>query len=432
MRSRFQFSENQMKDELIACIRHLLSASDVHNVMRTFLHQTCLLQGARGALVGLNAGLATQPGGSRSDFKAKTVGIIEAELLTHHVHDLPSIAGGGWDELVSVVTKLGWSPSQPRFSKCFGQVGDTDFCHFFGYAIRSNFGDVLGFVLYSTAEADPFTIADQNTTLIAQLSIFRMLELTGVRQCAFRNTEEAVEFYETTGSMFPSIDEVYSRTVHDLNGVFATVAMQSQLITYETSLTEKVQDRAQKILESIGHAETYLNRSESMTRIYNGKVDTLELSDLVDLASTTGALQPVYEIAVKADGPIENIIGTLSQKLILFFLYHNVIRLMTIRAQTSAERVKNDLSEARVEFIIDVQNQIAIMIGRLPSDPEVDLNTDMARDERKYQLGRRLNTPRRIIDQVLRSFGGTLGWETVGLETVMVMRLPMQDIHSSG
>jgi hypothetical protein len=55
----------------------------------------------------------------------------------------------------------------------------------------------------------------------------------------------------------------------------------------------------------------------------------------------------------------------------------------------------------------------------------------MARDERKYQLGRRLNTPRRIIDQVLRSFGGTLGWETVGPETVMVMRLPMQGIHSS-
>jgi hypothetical protein len=207
--------------------------------------------------------------------------------------------------------------------------------------------------------------------------------------------------------------------------------MQSQLLTYENSLIEKVEGRAQKILESIGQAETHLIRSESMTRIYNGKVDTLELSDLVDLASTTGALQPVYEIAVKVDGPVESILGTSNQKLILFFLYHNVIRLMTIRAQTSAERVKNDLSEARVEFTFDAQNQIAIMMGRLPSDPEVDLNTDMARDERKYQLGRRLNTPRRIIDQVLRSFGGTLGWETVGPETVMVMRLPMQGIHSS-
>ena len=251
----------------------------------------------------------------------------------------------------------------------------------------------------------------------------------GTRGCS--GFEEAVEFYETTGSMFPSIDEVYSRTVHDLNGVFATVAMQSQLITYENSLTEKVEDRAQKVLESIGHAETYLIRSESMTRIYNGKVDTLELSDLVDLASTTGALQPVYEITVQADGQVENILGTSNQKLILFFLYHNVIRLMTIRAQTSAERVKNDLSEARIVFSFDAQNQIAIMTGRFPSDPEVDLNTDMARDERNYQLGRRLNTPRRIIDQVLRGFGGTLIWETAGLETVMVMRLPLQGIQSS-
>ena len=431
MKSGFQFSEDQMKVELIECIRHLLSAGDVLSVMRAFLQQTCLLQGATGALVGLNASLATQPGGSRSDFKINGVGIIETELLAHYLHDVPSLASGGWDELVAVVTKLGWSPSQPRFSKCFGQVGEEDFCHFFGYAIRSNFGDVLGFVLYSTTEADPFAVADQNTTLVAQLSIFRMLELTGIRQCAFHKTGEAFEFYETTGSMFPSIDEVYSRTLHDLNGVFATVAMLSQMISDENSLTEKVENRAQKINESIRQAETYMIRSESMSLIYNGRVDALELSDLVDLASTTGALQPIFDIAVQADGPIESVLKTPNQKLILFFLYHNVIRLMTIRAQTSARKEKNDLSEVRVEFAFDFQNQIAVITGKLPADPEIDLNTEMARDEREYQLGRRVNTPRRIIGQVLRQLGGTLSWETVDLETMLVVHLPMQDFPSS-
>jgi hypothetical protein len=431
MRSGFQFSEHQMKNELIACIRHLLSAGEELSVMRTFLQQTCLLQGATGGLVGLNASLATQPGGSRSDFKINTVGILESELVTHHLHDFPNVASGGWDELVSVVTKLGWSPSQPRFSKFFGQVGDENFCHIFGYAIRSNFGDVLGFVLYSTAEADPFAITDQNTTLVAQLFLYRLLELTGVRQCAFRKTGDGIEFYETTGSMFPAIDEVYSQSVHSLNGVLATVAMQSQLIIHEDSLAEKVNGRAQKILASLEQAETYLNRSESMSRIYNGRVDALEFSDLVDLASSTGALQPIYEIAVQADGPIESVLETPNQKLIMFFLYHNVVRLLTIRSQTSAGKVKNNLSEVRMEFAFDVQNRTAVITGILPADPEVDLNTDMAREEREYQLGRRLNTPRRIIEQVLRGFGGTLSWETVDLETLLIMRVPMQNIPSS-
>jgi hypothetical protein len=207
--------------------------------------------------------------------------------------------------------------------------------------------------------------------------------------------------------------------------------MQSQLIIHEDSLAEKVNGRAQKILASLEQAETYLNRSESMSRIYNGRVDALEFSDLVDLASSTGALQPIYEIAVQADGPIESVLETPNQKLIMFFLYHNVVRLLTIRSQTSAGKVKNDLSEVRMEFAFDVQNRTAVITGILPADPEVDLNTDMAREEREYQLGRRLNTPRRIIDQVLRGFGGTLSWETVDLETRLTMRVPMQNIPSS-
>ena len=424
------FSEAQLLEEMLASIRLLLSAGDEQSVMRAFLQQTCLLQGAHGGLVGLNTSLATQPGGGRSDFRLSTVGVIESDLATHQLHELPNIASGGWEELVSVVTKLGWSPSQPRFSKYFGQFGDADFFQIFGYAIRSNFGDVLGFVLYTSAQADPFAIADKNTTLLAQLYIFRMLEMMGVRQCAFRKTNDDIEFYETTGSMFPAIDEVYSRSVHNLNGVLATIAMQSQLIIYEKSKTEKVNDRAQKILASLEQAEIHLGRSESMTRIYNGSYHALEFSDLVDLASATGAIQPIYDLSILAQSQFENVLVTPDQKLLMFFLCHNVARIMTIRAQTTAARTFGVLSEVKMEFAVDVPNQLIVIKSVLPADPEVDLNTDMVRDEREYQLGRRMNTPRMIIGQVLHVIGGSLNWETLGLETNLILTVPIRYAHS--
>ena len=139
-----------------------------------------------------------------------------------------------------------------------------------------------------TSQSDPFVIADRNTTLVSQLYLFRLLELLNIRQCAFRQTDSGYEFYETTGSMFPAIDDVYSRSIHDLNGVLATISMQSQMIAHEFFEGEKVNIRAQKIYDLLEQAEIYMNRSESMTRIFNGKIDSLELGDMVDLASATG------------------------------------------------------------------------------------------------------------------------------------------------
>jgi hypothetical protein len=217
MREALLFSADELQNELFLCIKQLLSAGDDISVMRSFLYQTSLLQGAMGGLIGINPSLATQPGERRSDFRAQSVGVVGAELLNHRVAESLNGIINSWDELVSVVTKLGWSPSEPRFSKSFGTVGDPKFCHMFGYEIRSNFGDSLGFVIYATSESDPFTLADRNTTFIAQLSIFRLLEMSGVRQCAFRKNGTNFEFYETTGSMFPAIDEVYSRSIHNLN-----------------------------------------------------------------------------------------------------------------------------------------------------------------------------------------------------------------------
>ena len=181
MRKVLQFSEGQLQRELFACIKHLLAAGDENSTMRSFLYQTCLMQGATGGLIGMNPSLATQPGGDRSGFRVQSVGIIGNEIVARQLRERTDVDVDGWDTLVSVVTKLGWSQSQSKFSKSFGTVGDPDFCQLFGYAVRSNFGDVLGFVIYATPQSDPFAIADRNTTLVSQLYLFRLLELLNIR-----------------------------------------------------------------------------------------------------------------------------------------------------------------------------------------------------------------------------------------------------------
>lgn len=182
MRRALQVSADQLRNELFSCIRQLLAAGDEVSVMRSFLYQTCMLQGSMGGLIGVNPSLATQPGAQRSGFRAQSIGLIEALMSLNHFDELSNGVVDSWDKLVSVVTTLGWSQSEPRFSKSFGTVGDLNFCTIFGYAIRSNFGDVLGFVVYVTPASDSLEFTDQNTTLIAQLSIFRLLEMVGVRQ----------------------------------------------------------------------------------------------------------------------------------------------------------------------------------------------------------------------------------------------------------
>lgn len=383
-----------------------------------------------GGLIGVNPSLATQPGAQRSGFRAQSIGLIEALMSLNHFDELSNGVVDSWDKLVYVVTKLGWSQSEPRFSKSFGTVGDPNFCTIFGYAIRSNFGDVLGFVVYVTPASDSLQFTDQNTTLIAQLSIFRLLEMVGVRQCAFRKTGDNIEFYETTGSMFPAIDDVYSRSIHDLNGVLATVAMQSQMIVHESSQAEIVKDRTLKILASLQQAEKHMNRSESMTRIFNGRVESIDFEDLVDLAAATGALQPISKLAVVADTPVAILPQSSIEKLILFFLSHNVVRLMTIRAQTSTGRSENVVPKVTLEYAVDTKKQFVTITGTMPADPEVDLNTDMARKEHDFKVGYRVNTPRRILEQVLRVIGGSLNWETVGAETRLVMQVPASYIQT--
>jgi hypothetical protein len=229
--------------------------------------------------------------------------------------------------------------------------------------------------------------------------------------------------------MFPAIDDVYSRSIHDLNGVLATISMQSQMIAHEFPEGEKVKTRAQKIYALLEQAEIYMNRSESMTRIFNGKIDSFDLSDMVDLASTTGAIRPISEIAILAESPAVVLPDSSIEKLILFFLCHNVIRLLTIRTETPTGRA--DDRKVKLEFSIDIPSQYITVTGSLPADPEVDLNTDMARKDHNYQLGRRVNPPRRILEQVLSKIGGTLIWETRDAVTYLVMRVPMGFVQNT-
>ena len=431
MRRALQFSANQLQHELFSCIRQLLSAGDDFAVMRSFLYQSTVLQGAVGGLIGINSSLATQPGAGRSDFKMQSVGPIMSKLFTHNFDELSDGAVNTWEELVSVATQLGWSPSEPRFSKSFGTLDDPNFYQIYGYAVRSNFGDVLGFVIYMTPDPDPFTLMDANTTLIAQLSLFRLLEMNGVRQCAFRKTGSELEFYETTGSMFPAIDDVYSRAIHSLNGVMATIAMQSQLIVHESSEAEKVNARTLKILDLIQQAEIHLNRSESMTRLFNGRVESVDFGDLVDLSSVTGALQPISEFAIVSDTTSVILPESPMEKLVLYFLCHNVVRLLSIRAQTSSGRSQTVDPKFTLQFALEAEKQQIKITGSLPADPEVDLNTDIALKEHEFQLGRRLNTPRRILQQVLVKLGGSMTWETQGQVTYLIMRVPLQYAHGT-
>jgi hypothetical protein len=125
-----------------------------------------------------------------------------------------------------------------------------------------------------------------------------------------------------------------------------------------------------------------------------------------------------------ADSPVAVLPESPIEKLILYFLCHNVVRLMTIRAQTSSAQSQNGVPKVSLEFVIDAERHQIKIKGTLPADPEVDLNTEMARNERDYQLGRRLNPPRRILQHMLSALGGSLVWETVGAETQLVMQIP--------
>jgi hypothetical protein len=45
-------------------------------------------------------------------------------------------------------------------------------------------------------------------------------------------------------------------------------------------------------------------------------------------------------------------------------------------------------------------------------------------------VGRRLNTPRRILAQVLNVIGGSLNWETDGVETRLIIQVPASYIQT--
>jgi hypothetical protein len=55
----------------------------------------------------------------------------------------------------------------------------------------------------------------------------------------------------------------------------------------------------------------------------------------------------------------------------------------------------------------------------------------MARKDHNYQLGRRVNPPRRILEQVLSKIGGTLIWETRDAVTNLVMRVPLGFVQNT-
>jgi hypothetical protein len=397
-------SQDQLRQEVLLNLQQLISIVDTNGIMRSYLAQACLLQGAHGGLFVVNPQMSTQPGQVNGEYAIQTVGTIKAEFALHGLWNSSEVQPE-WHDMVSIVRSLGWNSDNPRFSTSYGQEGTEGHCCIFGFVVRSNFGDVLGFVLFVTDAQHPFEIADKNVTVITELTIYRILESFGIKQCYLRFSSGTQDLVETEGRVFPALDELYSNYVHDLNGALAAVSMQTQLLT-AVGAAQQNTDRIEKILRLLQRADEFLSLSDSMVKSIVGDVDSTSMKELIAICMSTAMESLKVEHAMHCTIDDFDLPSLQSGKILRFWLCHNLIRMGRI----SLEGLKAEFPDPRLKISLSafVQGEMEVVELKMLRYPSYVLNVDKFSVNRPFQLGRRLNPPRRLIDNVLNVFGGSI------------------------
>ena len=379
--------------------------------MRSYLSQACLLQGAHGGLFAVNPRMSTQPGKVHGEYAIQTVGTIKAEFASHNIWNSIEVQPE-WHDMVSIVQSLGWTSDNPRFSTSFGQEGTNDFRCIYGFVVRSNFGDVLGFILFITDKTDPFELADKNVTVITELTIYRILEAFGIKQVYQRVSAEANDLAETVGRVFPALDEVYSSSVHDLNGALAVVSMQTQLLSAAAAATAgsgntlQSIDRTENITKSMQRADEFLSLSNSMVKTLVGEVDSTSMKELIDVCMATGMESLKVDHKIHSTVHDFDLPSQQSEKLLWFWLCHNLIRIGRI----SLEELETEESDPRLKIALStyVQGDMEVIELKMLKYSSFHLNAAKYEVFRSFQLGRRLNPPRRLVEGILSIIGGSI------------------------
>ena len=377
--------------------------------MRSYLSQACLLQGAHGGLFVVNPRMSTQPGKVHGEYAIQTVGTIKAEFALHDIWNSIEVQPE-WHDMVSIVRSLGWSSDNPRFSTSFGQAGTNDFRCIYGFVVRSNFGDVLGFILFITDKTDPFELADTNVTVITELTIYRILEAFGIKQIYQRVSAEANDLAETVGRVFPALDEVYSSSVHDLNGALAAVSMQTQLLSAAAAAgsgnTLQSIDRTENITKSMQRADEFLSLSNSMVKTLVGDVDSTSTKELIDVCMATGMESLKVDHKIHSNVHDFDLPSQQSEKLLWFWLCHNLIRIGRI----SLEELETEVPDPRLKIALSayVQGDMEVIELKMLKYSSFQLNAAKYGVFQPFQLGRRLNPPRRLVEGILNIIGGSI------------------------
>jgi hypothetical protein len=411
--ARLTLSQDQLRQEVLLNLQQLISIVDTKGIMRSYLTQACLLQGAHGGLFVVNPQMSTQPGKVHGEYAIQTVGTIKAEFALHDIWNSIEVQPE-WHDMVSIVRSLGWTSDNPRFSTSFGQEGTNDFRCIFGFVVRSNFGDVLGFILFVTDKTHPFELADTNVTVITELTIYRILEAFGIKQIYQRVSAEANDLAETVGRVFPALDEVYSSSVHDLNGALAAVSMQTQLLSAAAAAaaaagsgnTLQSIDRTENITKSMQRADEFLSLSNSMVKTLVGEVDSTSMKELIDVCMATGMESLKVDHKIHSTVHDFDLPSQQSEKLLRFWLCHNLIRIGRI----SLEELETEVPDPRLKIALSayVQGDMEVIELKMLKYSSFQLNAAKYGVFRPFQLGRRLNPPRRLVEGILNIIGGSI------------------------
>lgn len=404
MNTHLFLSQDQLRKEVLLNLQQLISIVDTNGIMRSYLAQACLLQGAYGGLFVVNPQMSTQPGRVNGEYAIQTVGTIKADFALHGLWNSSEVQPE-WRDMVSIVRSLGWNSDNPRFSTSYGQEGTEGHCCIFGFVVRSNFGDVLGFVLFVTDAKHPFELADKNLTVITELTIYRILESFGIKQCYLRGSSSTHDLVETEGRVFPALEQLYSGSVHDLNGALAAVSLQTQLLAAAGS-TQQNTDRTEKIFRLLQRADDFLSLSDSMVKSIVGEVDSTSMKELIAVCMATAMESINAEDTIHCTIDDFDLPSRQSEKILRFWLCHNLIRMGRI----SLEGLKADFPDPRLKISLSafVQGDTEVVELKMLKYPSYVLNVDKYSVNRPFQLGRRLNPPRRLIASALNVFGGSI------------------------
>ena len=237
------------------------------------------------------------------------------------------------ESITGAAISHGWQNCSHGFECAYTSSRDKSPHSFSGFPIYKEMTRHFGFLALPGNFSTPSRLRDCILPTLVSILAHRLNEFDLSQENHLLNSSERMEAIHSRGVRFPSKEDFFTRSTHDVNGALTIASLQTQMLSQALAPINNRGQSFERLLNSIREIETLIEIQEEGTSVLLSSRDVSSFQKClnVSLATFNTGIRNTPKIGVKWNSEDQNVAV---RGIVMHWILHNFLRQISLKAQS--------------------------------------------------------------------------------------------------